>query len=265
MAVKAILTEDEFTALPEPLQEHYAKQSSGEFRLDVTPTGGLQLENPTKLKTTITKLTKGQNAALDALRQYGEAQITADSALEFTPALTPDQFSKMEADLEAAQKTLQQQDPKQKISQAVEEATGKVRRELIAAHQAELKTSQEAAQAATAKLRTATRDSLIDRAMDQASVQGKSLLRPVLERVTGYDENDSPFIMNSEGEVDYSTQTGKPKTYEEYIGELKAQDEFKVLWGADPASGAGSSPGQQTKRRPGAVPDMPAGVSVVGM
>ena len=262
MALPATIDEAAFQAFPEPIQQEYAKQPTGEYRLDVTPVGGLGLENATALKATINKATKAQRALETQLGSYGTVKITASSELEFEPTLTVEGHERTVAELEATKKTLSETDPKKRVeearAQAIQETTGDLTRK----HKVEMETLQATTQKATAELRQTRQAFTVSDALVKSGAKSIGLLTPVLERATGFDDDNKPYVKDGEWEVRYSTVTGEPMTHLELAEELKGQDDYKVCWPADDASGTGGTPEGATGKSPGGIPTLPTGFKV---
>lgn len=262
MALPAAIDQDAYDALNEVLKGEYTKDATtGRFRLDVTPVDGLTLENVSGLQGTVQKLTRGQKNLSTQLAQYGNVEVKPDSTIEFEPLFTPEQYQALSGELDETKKALEENDPKAKVTTAVETATARLRQELVTAHQAEKAELERNLNEANTTLRNTRGDFAIQGSISKKAPGAEAILMPLMRSVTGYDDQDKPFIKDPDhGGVRLVPSTGLPMTHDEYLDDLATQDQFKPIFPAQEAGGSGEGePGAAS----GSPEQLPAGLSII--
>ena len=241
MALPAIIDQEAHDQLPDAIKGEYIKQPSGEYKLDVTPGGGLSLEDVGGLRTTVSKLTKSQKGLTEKLQAYGKVEVTPESEIQFEPLFTADQYTAAQSELDEAKEALKEADPKKKVEAAVEAATTRVRTELTTAHNAKVQELETTTQNAIQDLRKARGEYAIQSAIAKRAPESVDILMPLLKEQTAYDENDQPYIKDpvTEGAKLLVASTGQPMTHDEYLEELSKKDAFKAVFPAEKAGGSG--------------------------
>lgn len=263
MALPAIIDQEAHDQLPDAIKGEYIKQPSGEFKLDVTPGGGLSLEDVSGLRNTVSKLTKSQKGLTEKLAAYGKVDVTPESEIEFEPLFTADQYTSIQSELDEAKEAAKEADPKKKIETAVEAATTRLRQELTTAHNAQVKELETQTQTAVQDLRKTRGEFTIQSAIAKHAPDAVDILMPLLKEKTGYDENDHPYIKDpaAEGQKLLVPSTGLPMTHDEYLVGLSKDEAFKKIFPAEKAGGSGE--GDAGSGSGGSPEQMPAGIKVL--
>lgn len=221
MALKAVL--ESLEGLPADVAKEYKQADDGKYVLDVTPVGGLALENVTGLKTALEKeRTNVRNLTVSVKKFEG---LDPDAARDALGRL--DEIKNF--------------DPDKKVSEAV-----KLReQELLKQHDKVTRDLQGKNEKMSKALEKHLVTSAVTRAISEAKGRIKLLLPHVSScvRVRETDAGDyvAEVIDPSTGTVRVGDANGSPMTIGQLVNEFKSSDEFASAFDASGASGGGAS------------------------
>lgn len=235
MAVKAILSEDEFNELPEPIQEHYIQDDGSEsYRLDVTSVDGFQLADIGKLQSALQK-ERGTKSELEKkLKAFADIDAEeARAALELKKKFDEGDLTDEQAE-RLKQKEKELADKFESQRKAIEQKYG----EQIEGLQNETKSLR-------GDLHSARVVSEAKSAISKHKGSEKLLL-PLIERVADLVEENGKRevrIKSSDGTHLLSRRSNSTSEYmgiEEYVAALKEDDDFARAFEGSGASGSGT-------------------------
>ena len=240
MALKARITSDVFAKLEAAIQGHYTEQD-GEYFLDVTPvkTGDsvIELTDTGALKKTLQKERK-------------RADDAEKSAKRFEGIEDPEKAREALAKLEE----IGQWDPDKKLTEARKQLESTYQskyeadvKKLQAGHTKDL----EALQKKYGMTRQQLERVMLEESALKAITSQKGLPKPLLpivrqniRLVEGEDGKFGVEVVDENGNARSSSKAGNynaPMTIEEFVGELKSDEQFARLFEGSGASGTGGS------------------------
>jgi hypothetical protein len=235
--LKAQLSQEEYDALPEAVQEHYVEKD-GVFSLGVTPTEGLELVNTTGLKKTLQKERAAKEAADKARKaleaKWGDldpdAAVAALKTVEELAGMDPE--GKAKAELEAIEKSLTEKfetDRKTLTEKFTAEAATKDK--ILAAREAQLEQQLIAAAAAKAIAEAGGSVELL-----QPIIRGQTKMKP--REDGGFDV----VVLDGEGAERLSPVAGSttPMSITELVSELAGNKTYARAFDGSGASGSGA-------------------------
>lgn len=222
MALKAII--DSIDGLPEDVAKEYTQTEDGQYRLDVEPTGGLELHAPGKLKK-----------ALEQERH--NAAKAAERAKKFD-GLDPSEVR------EALKKVEEMADwlPADKIDASVKERE----RQLIAKHKEEMEKAKAESSSLTKELERHLIRGRATAAISKAKGTPELLLPIVSSRMKMQRKDDGKFfveVVDEDGVGRVGDANGSPMTVEQLVDDLRKDERYARAFDGDNASGAGSGGG----------------------
>jgi hypothetical protein len=236
MALKAILTADEHRALPAHFQGEYKlDEKAGEYRLDVAPVKGWNLEDVAGLKTVLSEQKERHREAREKLAAFGELNPEqAREALAKLAALGDNaDAAKLKAHIDGmtAQVESKYKGEIEKREKALSTLSQQLERQLVDGEVARLLSG-----ATNPKLRGSfpLLIGAIRGAVKVEKVQtadGEGLAVRVMDQRTG-----APLLSQKQGD-------NGPMGLEEYILSLRDRPEYAPAFAGTGASGAGSSGG----------------------
>jgi len=234
MALAAIISEQAFNELADPIKAEYKKRDGKDAKgyiLDVTDVDGFALENVTGLKS--------------ALAKERDAKDKAEKKVEVFKDIDPDTAR------DAMSKVAEMDgwDKDEKTKQLVEAE----KKKLIEKHASEMKAKDDREGVLTKALRRA----LVDSAATTAIADAKGsvdLLLPIVKKFTKLEENEGEFVvrvLDDDLKTNRITrETGKtdPMGVSEFVSKVLKEDErFRGGFGGSGSSGPGGK--TSTKER----------------
>jgi len=223
MALKAILTDEEFGALPEGFGEHYEKQNDGRYRLAVESVGGYSLEDVVGLKGALAEIRQKADERKKSLEKFADLDPdkarTAMEKLEEMANWTPDE--KVKEQIEAIK------------SQLTEKYTGEVKgRDDKINH-----------------LLRQLEEHLVTAAATSAITKHKGnvdLLLPHVKAAVRMVEDDGKFtarVYGPDGNPKISMKQGSQDlmSIEEHVATMKQSDAFAPAFAGTGATGGGAT------------------------
>lgn len=246
MALKAIVTKEEFEALTEQEQAHFS-ETDGLYALQVTETQGLQLMNPSKLKDALSKERKNAKAHEKRAKEF-ESQFE-EVVQKFEGIEDP------KAAREAMQKVteLKDWDPEKKLAEGKAQYENTLSKkyktqyeEFTAEHGKKLSAAEKRAEAMEKKLRQALIETHARDALEKAKGSSKLLLPHILKQTRMAQKDDGDYgveVIDNTGEARLSPNPAKMSnmTVEELIEEMKNDNEFARAFDGSNASGGGAT------------------------
>lgn len=236
MALKAILTADEHKALPAHFQTEYRlDEKAGEYRLDVAPVKGWNLEDVGGLKAVLSDVKEKHREAREKLAELGDLSPAAAREAAAKLAALGDHADKAKLDQHIASITAQIESKyKGEIERregAIKGLSSQLEKQVVDGELARLLSG-----ATNPKLRGSfpLLIGAIRGAVKVERVQtadGEGLAVRVIDTKTG-----NPLLSQRQGD-------NGPMGLEEYLLTLRERPEFAPAFAASGASGAGSSGG----------------------
>jgi len=240
MALAAIIKEEAYKVLSDPIKAEYKKQDNGTYLLDVTPIDDFALENVKGLKSAL--------ASERTQREAAEAKVRGFADLD--PAKAREALRKIE---EMATWT-----PEQKVKEQIEA----IKTQLTEKHKTEFDKTQQQLLRRNAILQKVMIDGeAIKAIIEQGALKDSAdiLLYPVREATRMRETESGDFVVEvvgADGNVRLSPATGStaPMTISELIAEMKAKDKYAPLFAGTGATGSGAAgTGSQGRRSNAAV------------
>ena len=217
---------DSLTDLHESIHEHYLKGDDGKFRLDVTPQGGMALED-----------VSGLRSGIEAERQENK-QLKA----KYKPfdGLDIDKINSQQSRIDS----MQNWTPEQKVQDKIDASVA----EVVKGHVSE----KESWAKRETTLLAAVKSREISASATAAIVEAKGsveLLSPIVERQMRLRENeDGTFvteIINLETDAARVNTSGQGMSVVELVAELKANEKYsRAFDGSGQAGSGGQNNGQ---------------------
>lgn len=241
MALKAILTAEEFGKLGDMIKGEYKAHKIGDkdvYMLDVSGVDGYELDDVRGLKT--------------ALGSERTAKTNAEKLLEKFKDIDPD--AARTAIAENAE--LKAIDPAKEADKIANTKFENAKTQLTAKHQADLKAVTDR----NALLQGQVEKLLIDSAATAALAEAKGsvdLLLPHVRKFTRVKEENGEFsveVIDDKGNVRIGDSKGAPMNIAGLVGEMRSSEVFGRAFEGDGKSGSGKQPGnggsgtQQPKR-----------------
>lgn len=226
MALRAILTPDEHSALPEPLRGEYVEKD-GRFVADIIPVDGYALEDVNGLKSTLGK----KQTELDQLKRDVVKYKDID----------PDRARAALAELEELKKI----DPLKEADKLVNTKLEAAKAQLLDKHSKELEAEQSKSVKYRQKIDKLLRDSVAVAAIAEHKGAVKLLL-PHVRNSTRVVEDGDDFrveVVDAEGNVRIGDSKGSPMTIAELVLEMRDSEEFGRAFEGEGRSGTGKGPG----------------------
>jgi len=226
MAMKAILSADEFKSVGEAFKSEY-KEADGKYVLDVVPVEGYALEDVTGLKTSLGAERTAKTRAEKALEKFKDI---ADPAAALA-ALT---------ELEE----LKAIDPKKEADKLANTKFESAKSQLLQKHTGELQTRDDRIK----QLTTAVEKLVIDSTAKSAIAEAKGsieLLLPHVRSATRVKEENGEFsveVIDAQGNGRIANGKGAAMTISDLIAEMKTSDTFGRAFEGDNISGSGKRP-----------------------
>lgn len=222
MALKAILTSDEWNALGDGLKSEY-KQEGDSYLLDVTPVNGYELSDVTGLKSTMGKEIEKRKAL--------EKQVVKFKDID------PDRAREALAKLEE----LETLDPSKDVDKIANSKFEAAKAQLIRKHGEEL----EAERGKSSKYRTKIEKLLVDQVAtaEIAAAKGSvDLLLPHIQRMTRVVEDGDDFrveVVDKDGTVRIGDSKGSPMGIKDLVSELRNSEVFGRAFEGEGTTGTG--------------------------
>jgi len=222
VALKALLTEEEFGKIAEAVKGEYAKDAKGRFVLQVAPVDGWGLEDVGGLKASLAKERDGHGAVIKKLEAFGDLDPEkARGALKKIAEWGED-------------------DP----GERAKKLWGDKEKALLEKHAADLAARQKDAD----ELRSQLENELVTSAALSALAKHKGateLLLPHVRSAVKIEKDHSgrlvPKVVNPDGSSRLSMRTGNtdPMTIEEYVETMKGNPSYALAFQGSGASGSG--------------------------
>lgn len=225
MALKAILTMEEHSALSAGLQSEYRLTDDGQgYMLDVIGSNGFALENVSGLKS-----------ALEKERQEGRTAATKLKAFEnLDPAKAREALKKVES--------MANFNPEEQVAAGIKEREA----QLIARHQEAMTLSTQKSDGYKTQLERMLVENASMKALQDAG-GNPLLLTPHLRSQIRMRETDNGMIAEvynpSTGAARVGDAQGNPMTIPQLVAELKANDQFSMAFNGTGSTGSGSTNG----------------------
>lgn len=234
---KAIIDQEAFDGLPEPLQAEYMQQEDGNFLLNVDPVDGFALENVTGLKRTLAKTRTDMNSLKKKAEAFGDLDPQ-----EATDAITrlAEISEGGDGENDAKWKTREEQ--------------------MVKRHQQELAARDEQVSQYEGQLKKLTIDNEITKALAANGVKDNKVL-PVfiknnVKMEKGENGNMRAVVLDENGHEAIGDSNGNPMTISQYVEGLANDSQFALFFPGSGASGTGATggSGQSGSRRTGGTP-----------
>lgn len=224
MALRALLSAEEWGSLPEALKAEYVAGEGGRYRLDVTEVEGLRLEDVGGLKSALEKERAAARKNAEQLKAWeGLDSTKAKAALERL------------AELEAS-------DPGKKA-----EELAKARIEQIARkHAQDLEAAGAKEKALIGQLERHLVDSAATQALQAAGGNIPLLMPHIRGQIKMRQSEGGEFLASVidpvSGVERVGDARGTPMTIAQLVTEMKGHDAYKVAFAGSGATGSGSTP-----------------------
>jgi len=248
--LKAVISKDEFGALSEQEQAHF-KEKNGLYFVEIEGAEGLELTNPTSLKTA---LQKERQTAADAGRK---AKSLEDTYKDIDAKAAREALAKV--------KELADYDPDKKLAEAKAQfevqVTDKYEKELSSIKKklsSEIEVRDNKLLKREKQLREALVETQVSKILAEKDIEGNPhLLLPVIEQhVVMKDLDDGTFIpeiIGSDGQPLISTdpKSTNPMSLREFVLVLKDKAEYASAFKGSGASGGGAAGSEGQRTTPG--------------
>lgn len=246
MALKAVITEDEFNGLDESTQEHY-EEHDGSYFLKVEPVGGIALEDVSGLKSTLNDW-KTKASKLRKDKEKWSTVLPEDA----TPEQIRDALEKVSEmdDWDPDKKNAEWRErERKKLEEALKKETEKLAREYTTEIQGREQRISSLTQQIIQDKKTAARaQALAEQGGDPY------LLGPLLDsRLHPLTDDDGNIIgigvVDDKGEVMMSGPLNRePMTPAQFVEHLRDDERYAPAFGATRASGSGARTSENNHR-----------------
>lgn len=234
VALKAIVTEEEFGSLPDPIKAEYGEAANGKRQLQVTSVEGFELADNGKLKSA---LQKEKTAASDAAKKLKLFEgLDPEAAREALKKI--EEFAGMDPEAKA----------KEHLEVLKKQLTDKFeadRQTLTKKFSGEVDAAKARGDKFAKKLQSSMLEAIATKAILAAGGEPDLLLPKIREEVRLKEDGDDFKIefVDANGDVRPSTKAGSadPMTVEERVAELRNNDRFARAFNGTGASGSGAS------------------------
>lgn len=234
MALKAIISAEEHSALGEGIKSEYVEKD-GKFFLDVAPVEGYALEDVSNLKASLGKER--------TVREKLEKEVVKFKDLD------PDRARAALAELEELKKI----DPDKEADKIANTKFEAARAQLLTKHEKELADERARADRYRNKIDELLRDqrATVELAKHKGSIK---LLLPHIRNHTRVVEDGDDFkleVIDASGNVRIGNSKGEPMSLEDLILEMRNSEEYGRAFEGDGKSGSGKLPGTGLGGTPG--------------
>jgi hypothetical protein len=241
MAMRAILTLDEHTALAESVKTEYNKQADGTFMLDVTTVGDFALENVKGLKSSLSKERNRAEEAEKSLKVFGDLDpATAVKAINDLKELEGSD-DKHKAQLEQVKKTLEDK------------------------FQTDLTAKDDVITGQGSKINELMVDNVATTLLSQEGTKGNAvLLMPHIKKATNVKKTDAGDyiveVLDDEGNPRISPASGSTAlmSITELVDEMKENESYAGAFDGSGASGPGAKTRTPSGKQTAKLAELPA-------
>jgi hypothetical protein len=234
VALKAVVTEEEFSSLPAPIKAEYSEADSGKRQLQVTSVEGFELADNSKLKSALQKEKTAASEAAKKLKSF--EGLDAEAAREALKKI--EEFAGMDPEAKA----------KEHLEVLKKQLTDKFENDqkgLTKKYSAEVEAAKARGDKFAKKLQTSMLDAIATKAIVDAKGHPDLLLSKIREEVRLKEDGDDFKIefVDANGDVRPSTKAGslEPMTVAERVAEMKNDNRFARAFDGTGASGSGAS------------------------
>jgi len=242
MALKAIVSKDEYEALGDTLQAEYKAQGD-QFVIDVTAVDGWNLEDVSALKSSLSSERTMRERQEQILKSWGVKEVKdADGKITGWDYgdLKPEEVRKALKKLEELEKI----DPKSEAGKLAEQQITAAKQALMQTHEAALNEKD----TVIAKLDAALDDALVESAIANALADGEvkgnpTLLTPLMRKHVTRKEADGVFkvvVVDKDGNPKVNGKAD-PMSVKEFALELKGDKQYAGAFEGSGHSGGGGS------------------------
>jgi hypothetical protein len=245
MALKAILSQDEYGQLNDTLKAEY-RADGDRYVLDVEAVNGWNLEDVGGLKSALGTERDSRSQMEKLLKQFGckEKKDTEGKVVGYEFGdWVPDKLKKSLEKLSALEKI----DPKTEAGKLAEQQIEAMRAQLRDSHAAELSEKDTRILSLESALDISVVDNEITRALSDKEVRGNSvLLGGLMKQHVKRVEKDGKFVVQvvDENGVPKVNSKADPMSVKEFALELRANKQYSGAFeGTGSAGGGGTPPG----------------------
>ena len=221
MALRLIVTKEEFAALPEIVQKEYAEKD-GVYTLDTISVNGLVVENVTTLRSTLAKERTAKEAAVKDLKRFEgieDPQAARDAMAKRDEILNFDKDAKVEA----------------KIND--------VKTQMATQHETVVTGLTGRADAAESQLREAMVENAAITALTKAGAR-VNLILPHVKNSLDFKLNETTgkyvvSVVDKDGNVRIGDNVGTPMTIPQFVDELKGSEDYAAGFNGTGNTGSG--------------------------
>ena len=221
MALKALITEEDFNALPEPVQAEYTQGDDGRYQLDVEGVDGFALEDVGGLKKSLSTERSSRQKLEKQLKQFED--------------LDPEEARNA---LEALQNQPDQKTVEERAKELAEQRT----QQFVKKHQQELSTREEQLQSMDKQMRKLLIDNQVNSALDEHGGD-KAVLPYFIKQRVDMQKDDSgnyrTVVLNEDGNEEVDGR-GDPVSVSDFIANLAKDQKYGAYFKGSGARGSGA-------------------------
>ncbi len=252
MALKAILSQEEFDSLNEVVKPEY-KQDGDTYTLDVTAVNGMALEDVTGLKTALSTERTQRSSAEKLLKAFGAVEVK-DASGKVTGfdfgELKPDEVRTKLARLVE----LEAIDPTKEAGKLAEKQVAAMKETLLASHKEELGKRDARVTTLEGYLYGALVENAIKTALGDGEVKGNyDLLEGIMKRHVKLTEEDDKFVVQvvDENGVPKVNSKADAMSVKELALELRGDKRFQGAFEGTGHTGGGHHQDGDKPPKPG--------------